>query len=248
MQIDYHKEHSSRLGRDMEFKVYGHGGKPALVFPCQNGRFFDWEGFGMLETLNDFLESGQLQLFTADTIDSETLSNVDGNPYDRVRLHEAWFNYLIEELVPRIREINGTGKDLLATGFSMGAYHAGNVFFRRPDIFDSVIALSGVYDTHDMYNGYMDEVVYANDPCASIAGMPDDHLYLSLYRQRKIVICVGQGAWEEPLLAGTRRLESVLVSKKVGAWIDSWGFDVNHDWPWWKKQMCYFLPYILGKK
>ena len=38
MQIDYHKEHSSRLGRDMEFKVYGHGGKPALVFPCQNGR------------------------------------------------------------------------------------------------------------------------------------------------------------------------------------------------------------------
>ena len=51
MQIDYHKEHSSRLGRDMEFKVYGHGGKPALVFPCQNGRFFDWEGFGMLEKL-----------------------------------------------------------------------------------------------------------------------------------------------------------------------------------------------------
>ena len=31
MQIDYHKEHSSRLGRDMEFKVYGHGGRPVLA-------------------------------------------------------------------------------------------------------------------------------------------------------------------------------------------------------------------------
>ena len=48
MHIEYHKEYSSRLGRDMEFKVYGHGGKPALALPCQNGRFYDWENFAML--------------------------------------------------------------------------------------------------------------------------------------------------------------------------------------------------------
>ena len=118
MQIDYYKEYSPSLGRDMEFKVYGHGGKPVLAFPCQNGRFYDWEGFGMLETLSDFIEGGQIQLFTADTIDGETLSNTEGNPYDRIRLHESWFNYLIEELVPRIHTINGTGQALLATGFS----------------------------------------------------------------------------------------------------------------------------------
>lgn len=246
MRIDYHKEYSRQLGRDMEFKVYGHGGKPVLAFPCQNGRFFDWEGFGMLETLGDYLEDGSIQLFTADTIDGETLSLVEGDPYHRVRLHEQWFRYIMEELVPRVREISGTGQNLLATGFSMGAYHAGNFFFRRPDVFDSVIALSGVYDTHDMYNGYMDEVVYANDPCASIAGMPQDHPYLQLYKDRKIIICVGQGAWEEPLLAGTRRLDAVLRQKGIGAWVDYWGLDVNHDWPWWKKQIRYFLPYALG--
>lgn len=55
MHTEYHKEYSRHLGRDMEFKVYGHGGKPVLVFPCQNGRFFDWEGFGMLDTLQDYL-------------------------------------------------------------------------------------------------------------------------------------------------------------------------------------------------
>lgn len=247
MHAEYHKESSRCLGRDMEFKVYGHGGKPVLAFPCQNGRFYDWEGFGMLDTLADYLDHGKLQLFTVDTIDGETVSAKGVDPYDRVRRHETWYQYVMAELVPRVREINGTGQALLSTGFSMGAYHAGNFFFRRPDIFDSVIALSGIYDTYDMYGGYMDEVVYVNDPCASIANMPADHPYIQLYNQRNIIICVGQGAWEEPLLAGTRRLDAVLRQKGIRAWVDYWGLDVNHDWPWWKKQIRYFLPHIVGE-
>lgn len=247
MHTEYHQEYSHHLGRDMEFKVYGHGGKPVMVFPCQNGRFFDWEGFGMLETLGDYLECGRLQLFTVDTIDAETVSLIGGNPHDRVRRHEAWVRYLTEELTPRIREINGTGQKMLSTGFSMGAYHAGNLFFRRPDLFDSVVALSGVYDTHDMYGGYMDELVYLNDPCASLSGMPADHPYMDLFRRSVMIFCVGQGAWEGPLLAGTRRLDGVLRSKGIPAWVDYWGPDVNHDWPWWKKQIRYFLPHVLGE-
>ena len=43
MQIRYYKEYSRYLNRDMEFKVYGHAGRPILIFPCQSGRFFDWE-------------------------------------------------------------------------------------------------------------------------------------------------------------------------------------------------------------
>ncbi len=247
MHMEYHKEYSQHLGREMEFKVYGHGGKPVLAVPCQNGRFYDWENFGMLETLGDYLDGGKLQLFTVDTIDGETVSKAGGNPYDRVRLHERWYNYVMEELVPRIREINATGQSLLSTGFSMGAYHAGNFFFRRPDLFDSVIALSGVYDTRDMYNGYMDEVVYRNDPCASLSGMPADHPYIQMFNERTMIFCVGQGAWEEQLLEGTRRLDGVLRAKGIHAWVDYWGLDVNHDWPWWKRQMRYFLPYVVEK-
>ena len=245
MEKQYYKGYSSFLNRDMEFNVYGWGGKPVLVFPCQNGRFYDWEGFGMLDTLNDYLEDGKIQLFCADTIDAETLSNTSGNPYDRIRRHEAWYNYIIEEMIPLVRSINGTHKALLTTGFSMGAYHAGNFFFRRPDIIDSVIGLTGVYDTLEMYDGYMDEVVYLNDPCASLRNLPATHPYMDLFRERKIILCVGQGAYEEPLLAGTRRIDQVLHEKGIPAWVDYWGFDVNHDWVWWKKQIRYFLPYVL---
>lgn len=245
MQIQYYREYSRELDRELEFKSYGHGGKPVLAFPCQNGRFYDWENFGMLETLADYLDGGRIRLFTVDSIDGETVSATWGDPYGRVRRHEAWYRYVTGEVVPRIHDICGDGRRLLSTGFSMGAYHAANFFFRRPDLFDGLIALSGIYDTQEMYGGYMDEVVYANDPCASLSGMPPDHPYIQQYNRSRIAICVGQGAWEEPLLAGTRRLEPILREKGINAWVDYWGFDVDHDWPWWKKQIRYFLDDML---
>ena len=39
MNTEYYKEYSQALHRDMEFKVYGHGGRPVLAFPSQSGRF-----------------------------------------------------------------------------------------------------------------------------------------------------------------------------------------------------------------
>ena len=70
---------------------------------------------------------------------------------------------------------------------------------------------------------------------------------MELYRNSNIIICVGQGAWEDELLASTRELDAVLREKNIPAWIDYWGYDVNHDWPWWRKQMPYFLGNVLGQ-
>ena len=33
MQIRYYKEYSRYLNRMMEFKVYGHAGRPVIIFP-----------------------------------------------------------------------------------------------------------------------------------------------------------------------------------------------------------------------
>ena len=33
MEITYEKQYSYHLGRDMEFKIYGHAGKPMLYIP-----------------------------------------------------------------------------------------------------------------------------------------------------------------------------------------------------------------------
>ena len=130
-------------------------------------------------------------------------------------------------------------------GCSLGATHAANLFFRRPDLFDRVLALSGVYGAEYGFDGYMDEVVYRNSPVHYLANMPKDHPYIQLYNQRKGVICVGWGPWEVP--GTTLWLADIFREKDIRLWVDVWGWDVAHDWDWWYKQVAYFVPYLLDQ-
>ena len=56
MQIRYYKEYSRFLNRFMEFKVYGHAGRPIVIFPCQSGRFFDWEDRNMCNAAASWID------------------------------------------------------------------------------------------------------------------------------------------------------------------------------------------------
>lgn len=71
MQIRYYKEYSRYLNRDMEFKVYGHAGRPILIFPARAGRFFDWEDRNMCNLAAPWIDAGKLQIIAADSIDRE---------------------------------------------------------------------------------------------------------------------------------------------------------------------------------
>ena len=248
MQTHYEKWYSPALGRDMELKVYGHGGKPVMYIPCQDGRFFDFENFGMTGAWAPFIESGQATVFAIDTLDTETWSNKGGNPYWRIRRHEAWMRYLTDEVIPYIRNYCrdfGWQVDpgVMAFGCSLGATHAVNLYFRFPQLFDGLLALSGLYNADYGFDGYMDEAVYLNSPVHYLPNMPSDHPFLSLYREHRAVICVGQGDWELP--DSTRELHHILLNKGIPAWVDYWGYDVQHDWPWWFKQVAYFVPELL---
>lgn len=250
MKEEYFKEYSSRLNRDMEFKVYGHTGKPVLVFPPGSGRFWHYEYHGMVDICRPYIDAGRIQLFAVDGLDWETWEDKNGNPYDRIRHHEAYYNYVVEEFIPRIKEISleangGREIGLMATGCSMGATHSANFFFRRPDLIDSVIALSGVYSARFFLGDYMDEVVYRNSPLDYLPNITDE-AYLNKMRQARLAFCVGQGAWEDPMIEDTKALKKILEDKRIPAFVDIWGKDVNHDWDWWYIQMPYFLDKVLA--
>jgi esterase/lipase superfamily enzyme len=241
MQIEYHKWFSPILGHDMEMKVYGYYGKPVLVFPAQAGSFHEFEDFGMIDRLSPFIESGQIKIFTVNSLDSQTWSNWDAHPAERARRHQEYDRYIVEEVAPFIRRHCGNKEQkFLATGVSMGAYHAANFFFRHPDVFDTVIALSGLYQLSFFIGDYMDENVYFNTPLAYLPKL-EDAWYLDQYRQSNIIVAAGQGAFEDEMLADTRALKQILDQKGIPNWIDIWGYDVNHDWPWWHKMLPYFL-------
>ena len=241
METRYMKEYSPFLGRDMECKVCGYTGRPVLFIPCQDGRYYDFENFHMDDVFAPWIDSGQVMVFAIDTLDKETWSG-KAEAYSRIRRHEQWMCYIVNEVVPLIREISGRS-DIVAFGCSLGATHAVNLFFRFPDEFTGLLALSGIYTADYGFGGYMDEVVYRNSPVHYLSNMDPGHPYIKKYNRNQGIICVGQGAWEE--VSTTRILDNLFREKGIDVWVDYWGYDVNHDWPWWYKQAAYFLPKLL---
>ena len=119
-------------------------------------------------------------------------------------------------------------------------------FLKHPDVFEGTIALSGLYRLDRTEFGLSAgdiPAVYYNSPLNYFPELSDPW-YLKRYRHSNIIVCVGQGAWEEEAVDDTRHLDVLLKEKSIPAWIDFWGTDVNHDWPWWYKQMNYFLEYL----
>lgn len=103
MEVQYFREYSPALSRDMECKVYGHAGRPVLFIPCQDGRFFDFENYKMTDVWAPWIDSGQVMVFAIDTMDKETWSNSGGDPGWRSWRHEQWIQYIVDEVVPFMR-------------------------------------------------------------------------------------------------------------------------------------------------
>ena len=111
--------------------------------------------------------------------------------------------------------------------------------FRWPDLFNGTIGLSGIYSSKWYFGSYMDDLVYNNSTIDYLDQMPADHPYVEKYRHCDIVLCCGH--WEQEAQQDTRRMQELLGYKNIPAWIDYWGGDAVHDWPWWRKQFPYFI-------
>jgi esterase/lipase superfamily enzyme len=239
MRVEQHRQPGRALGREMELREYGEGGQPLLAFPSQDGRVWDFEGFGMVEAIRPMIEAGRVHLFAVDGNDWESWTNLSVSAAQRARRHLDYDRYVMDEVVPLLKKRTGL-ESLWTTGCSMGAFHAANFFFRRPDAFDGVIGISGLYQVSGFVGDFCNDDVYFNSPLYFLHRLEEPR-YLERFRHSKIAFLAGQGAYEEDCLRDMRALERVLKSKEVPAWFDYWGPDVNHDWPWWRRMLPHAL-------
>ncbi|MGI6756023.1 MAG: alpha/beta hydrolase-fold protein [Atopobiaceae bacterium] len=234
---------STLLNQDMNVLVYGSAGWPVVAIPTQGGQASQWEDVGMIDELAPLIEGENIQLYCIDTIDEKTWL-ADGDKTERAALQERYYSYLVEELLPLIHAKNHSRQRPLAIGCDLGATEAALLALRRPDLFEGCIALSGYYHTNRFFGDWMDSTLYDNDVPAFLSNMEPNHPYVELYNQRHLVFCAGQGP-RESCVDDLRILTEEFDRLSVHAWCDFWGFDVTHDWPWWKRQITYFLPTVL---
>jgi esterase/lipase superfamily enzyme len=238
MNREYHRWHSERLGRDMELLIFGHAGALALVFPTSMGRFYEFEDRGLVSSLSQSIDTGNLQIICVDSLDAESWYHSTAHPHYRMQRHLQYESYLLEEVLPLVRARIPAGDDrrVTALGCSLGAFHAALLAFRHPEVVNRVLALSGKYDNSAFLDGYSSADSYFTNP---LAFLPDLHDETALQQLRTMNIVIVTGS-TDPHVEEARQLSGVLWEKQVPNTLDVWD-GWMHDWPYWQAMLTKYL-------
>jgi esterase/lipase superfamily enzyme len=237
----------------MELLVFGHGGAGVLVFPTREGRFYDYENWGLVDALRHSIEGGYIRLFCVDGVDSESLYCHCAPPPARVNRHLQYERYIIQEVIPLMlsekmlsenptRSENGA-PSLIVHGCSIGAYHAMNLALRHPSLFCKIVALSGRYDLTrpfgpftDLFSGHYDQDVYLNTPNHFLPNLRDP-CFLDPMRRMDITLAVGE---QDPFHESNRVLSHSLAAQNIPHRLAIWPGEA-HRARYWREMVPHYL-------
>jgi esterase/lipase superfamily enzyme len=241
MQRKIFSWYSEHLNKEMEIVEYGHYGFSLLLLPTAAADYLEYERFQLIDALSPFINAGKLKIFSINSINSESWMHKSMWPRHKAMRHVQFNEYVYEEVIPYIKNATSADTPIYISGASFGALHSMNLFLKRPDLLDGVIAMSGLYDLHEYTKGYTDEDVYFNSPMSYLPDL-DNEWYLNKIKAGRILLLSGQGDYEDPNAA--RSLSNVFNQKGIPHDLDIWGYDMKHDWPTWRAMM----PYVIGEK
>ena len=226
----------------MPVAVYGNYGFALLLVPTAAADFLEYERFQLIESIRPFIDAGKVKVFSINSINTESWMNYDMDPRHKVIRHQQWNHYVYSEVIPFIKNSTSWQTPVITCGASFGALHSANLFFRRPDLIDGVIAMSGVYDLTEYTRGYYDEDVYFNSPMHFMPNLHDHNTLEQIRKSQHIHLLSGSGDYEDPDSA--RRFADILYRKGIWYELDVWGSEWKHEWPTWRAM----LPHYLGTR
>lgn len=234
--------HSERLGVEMPVAVYGHFGFALLLVPTAAADYLEYERFQLIESIRPFIEAGMLKVFSINSINNDSWLNPHMDPRHKAIRHNQFNEYVYNEVVPFIKTHTSAETPILVSGASFGALHSMNLFLKRPDLLNGVLAFSGVYDLTEYTKGYFDDDVYFNSPQHYMPNLTDHGILEQIRRSNHIHIFSGSGDYEDP--DASRRFAGILYNKGINYELDIWGSEWKHEWDTWRK----VFPHYLGTR
>ncbi len=238
MQKNEMSWYSPNLHKEMPIVSYGNYGFALLLVPTAAADYLEYERFKLIDALEPYINEGKIRVFSVNSINNESWLNNKITGEEKIQRHLQFNNYICDEVIPFIKTNTSIETPIIICGASFGALHSMNLYLKRPDLINGVIALSGVYDLTEYSKGFYNEDVYFNSPLHYIPNLTD-HEILTQIRNGKIIIATGSGDYEDP--TANRKFSDVLQNKGIGHLIDIWGNDITHDWPTWRKMLPYFI-------
>ena len=164
--------------------------------------------------------------------------NRGAHPFHRSWVLRCYDAYIRQEVIPFIHHHCQGLPPIAVMGASLGAFHAANTLFKYPDAVKRCFALSGVYDLRDMMDGGYDENFYFHNPVDYMANLTDPW-FLEQLATCEIRLATGSGPYEQS--SHSYQMAAILAQKGIPHYLDDWGPQGGHDWPYWKHQMREYL-------
>ncbi len=231
--------YSHRLGKDMPIASYGFYGFALLLVPTAAADFLEYERFQLIDALQPFIEAGKVKVFSINSINNQSWLNNEMEPHHKAIRQQHFNSYVYEEVIPFIKSSTSWDTPIITCGASFGALHSMNLFLKRPDLINGVLALSGVYNLMEYTKGFYNDDVYYNSPQHYLPNLTNHETLEQIRKSRHIHLFSGSGDYEDPEAA--RSFAHILYSKNIHYELDIWGREWKHDWETWRKVLPHYL-------
>jgi len=235
---------SERLHRDTQLVRWGHAGRPVLILPTAAGDAEEIERFHVLDVLAPLVDGGKIRVYSCDSVAGRIMVEQEGTPQHRMWALNQFHHYIRREVVPAIhKDCQDEGAEIIASGASIGAFHAVALVCRFPDVFAQALALSGTYKI-ERFMGSQDVTreFRVSSPLRFLPQLEGPHL--EKLRTRFILIASGQGRAED--ISESWLMARALGDRGIPNRMDPWGPEWHHDWITWRYQWPGYLKEWCG--
>lgn len=216
---------------------YGDRGPPLVYLPTSAGDHTEFEQYALPDDCASWIDEGRVQFFSLDAMGPRGLFDDSLPPRERIGRYAAFESYAIDEALPWVRSLAGSG-DLGVVGASYGAFAAANLYLKCPGTVRVACGLGGVYSMDHRLTGQVADDARRHAPLVYLPAMEDEATLAALRSTRGFHLF---GAENDLWLESTYRFAGALAARRIPHRLDLWPAPADHHESWWKRQIRVFL-------